>query len=562
MTIHRLFAAIALLCALALSPSPAHAEWYEASSDHFVIYADDKESDIRRYAENLERYHSAMEYLTGKKFEKPSPSNRVVIFVVGSQRELQKIAGGQSRNIAGFYVPRAGASRAFVQDIRNKNGYPDFSTIVLLHEYAHHFLISSQRFEMPRWLGEGMAEFFAAATFEKDGGVLIGRVARHRAGELFYAQDVSVRELLDHDLYEKNKGKRYDAFYGRSWLLYHYLTFNPERRPQLRKYQTAIVEGQTSIEAANEAFGNLDQLQRELDQYMRGRRFMQLTLPSTDLPVGNIAFRKLPEGEAEMMPLRIRSQRGVNAEQAAELVVKVREVAAKYPGNPGVLAALAEAEFDSGNDAAAIAAADRAIAIDPKRTNPYVQKGFAMFRMAANAEDADAKEAAYEAAMEPFSKLNTLENDHPLPLVYYYRSYTERGATPPENARHALERAAQLAPFDKVLWFNVAVMQMQEGKIALARESLQPIANDPHGRGRAAGAKSLIALLDETAEGTSLNMREVLSKQGGELADEAADDTGDTGEGYRGDGDTGDGDTGDTETGDLNTGNEVGKETQ
>ncbi len=533
MTIPRLFAVIALFAALVSTPSIARAEWYEASTDHFVIYADDKESDIRRYAENLERYHAAMERLVGREVEKPSPSNRVVIFVVGSGPELRKVAGGKNRNIAGFYVPRAGASRAFVQDIRHKNGYPDFSTIVLLHEYAHHFLISGQRFEMPRWMSEGMAEFFAAATFERDGGVLIGRVARHRAGELNYAQDVSVRELLDYDLYEKNRGKRYDAFYGRSWLLYHYLTFKPERNKQINAYAQAVFQGASSIEAGEKAFGDLDQLQRELDQYMRGRGFTMLTFEPGELPVGDIAFRKLPEGEAEMMPLRIRSQRGVNAQEAAELVVKVREVAAQFPNDPGVLAALAEAEHDSGNDAAAIAAADRAIALDPKRVNAYVQKGFAMFRMAADADD---KAAAFDAAMEPFSQLNALENDHPLPLMYYYRSFAERGVAPPENARHALERAAQLAPFDKSLWFNVAMMQMEEGKVALAKESLQPIANDPHGRGRAVGTKAIIALLDQAEEGTRLNVGEMLAKLG---SDVAADDSDADGEGSE-PGDTGD----------------------
>lgn len=210
------------------------------------------------------------------------------------------------------------------------------------------------------------------------------------------------------------------------------------------------------------------------------------------------------------MPLRIRSQRGVDAEEAAELVVEVREVAAYYPEDPGVLAALAEAEYDAGNDEAAIVAADRAIAIDPTRTNPYVQKGFAMFRMAGDAED---KNAAYKAAMKPFSQLNELENDHPMPLMYYYRSFVERGAEPPEAARHALERAAQLAPFDKDLWFRVAMMQMSEGKVGLARSALQPIANDPHGGGYSERAKALMVMLANVDEGTKPDPRDLMLSQ-------------------------------------------------
>ncbi len=523
----RLLSVFALIAAMLLLSSPARAGWYEASSDHFVIYADDKEKDIRRFAENLERYHSAMEFVTGRKIEKPSPSNRVVIFVVGNQRDVRRIAGTKSKTLAGFYVPRAGASRAFVQDIRNKNGYPHFSTIILLHEYAHHFLISSSRYAMPRWMSEGAAEFFASAGFEKDGSVLIGRPAIHRGTELAYAKDVSIRELLDADLYDANKGKRYDAFYGRSWLLYHYLTFNKERSGQITDYWVKVLNGAPPIQAGEEVFGDLDQLEKELDAYVRQRRMFTYNLSPEKLRSSKVTLRKLPEGEAEVMPLRMRSQRGVDREQAEELVVEVRAVAAKYPSDPGVLAALAEAEYDAGNDDAAIAAADKAIAIDPSRTNPYVQKGFALFRIARDADDQD---AAFERAMKPFTALNRRENNHPLPLIYYYRSYVQRGVEPPENARHALERAAQLAPFDKTLWYNVAVMQMNEGKIGLAKSSLLPIANDPHRSGRTNTAKSLIALLDRTEEGTKISGRDIMLAQTMETVDLSGEDEGGEGE--------------------------------
>lgn len=190
--IDRLVLVIAALLGLA---SPARADWYEASSDHFVIYADDKEADIRRFSENLERYHSAMAFLTKRETGLPSPSNRVTIYVVGGEQEMRSLSG--SKTIGGFYVPRAGGSRAFVQDIRNQRGYPDFSTVILLHEYAHHFLISSSPLALPRWLNEGAAEFFAAASFNDDGSLLIGRPALHRAGDIAFADPVHVRELID-----------------------------------------------------------------------------------------------------------------------------------------------------------------------------------------------------------------------------------------------------------------------------------------------------------------------------------------------------------------------------
>lgn len=492
---------VALLAMIAAAASPAQAKWYEASSEHFVIYADDSERDIREFAENLEKYHSAMVLVSGRSVEAPSPSNRVTIFVVGSQRDIRKLSGSDSKSIAGFYVPRAGASRAFVQDIRNRsNGYPDFSTVILLHEYAHHFLIGSSRYAMPRWMSEGAAEFFASAGFNKDGSVQIGRPAMHRAGELHYADEVSVHELLDAELYEQRRRKGYDAFYGMSWALYHYLIFGEERKGQLDEYAGLVMQGKNSLEAAKEAFGDIDVLDKEVERYLKQRKMFNIKLPPERISYGPISLRELPEGEAEMMDVRIVSQRGVTREQALELVVEAREIAARFPNDPGVLTALAEAEYDAGNDDAAITAADRAIAIDPMRPNAYVQKGYALFR---KAEDADDPETAYSEAMKAFSALNKIENDHPVPLIYYYRSFVERGLPPNENARHALEWASRLAPFDQGLAMNAALMLAEEGKIGLAKFTLEPLATNPHGGSLSEQARDYLDMLELVEEGTS-----------------------------------------------------------
>ena len=490
---------LGLLAAASLS-APAHADWHVAESDNFVVYADDRWQDLQEFGEALERYHAGLNVLNNRKATKPSPSNRVTIFVVGSEGKIRKLAGDKSGNIAGFYVPRAGASRAFVPDIRMGGRETDWSVTILLHEYAHHYLISNTAFAMPRWVGEGAAEFFASAKFEKDGSLAIGRPAYHRATELNYARDVSVRELIDPELYEQNKGRRYDAFYGRSWALYHFLYFSEERRGQLSQYLQGIARGTDQIEAAQQAFGDLDELQKDLDRYLDQRRMKVWNLPADMLTANPVKVRKLSEGEAAIMPLRIRSQRGVTREEALELLPDVRKVAAEFPGDAAVLAALAEAEHDAGNYDEAIAAADAALAIDPTVKNALVQKGFALF---AKAEEADDQDAAYAAAMAPFSALNRLEQDHPLPLMFYYRSFVERGAEPDETARHALERAAQLSPFDRGLAMNAGLMQAREGKIALARHTLGPVAANPHGGAMAQSAKRFIEEMAQAEEGTA-----------------------------------------------------------
>lgn len=494
-----MFRTILAAVSLAAIAAPAQAEWYEASSDHFVVYANDSEKDIRTFVTNLEKFHSAMEFITQREVPKPSDSNRVTIFVVGSDARMRQLSG--SSVIAGFYIARAGQSRAFVQDIRNKSGgYPHFSTTILLHEYAHHFLISGSRFAMPMWLSEGAAEFFASASFNSDGSVMIGRPALHRANDFAYSVDVSIEALLDPAVYEKERGRQYDQFYAKSWLLYHYLTFGEERRGQLGKYWAKVREGVPALQASKEAFGDLRALDKELDRYLRQRRMTTFNLSRELVKTSPVTMRRLPAGEGAMMNVRITSQRGVDRKEAVKVVGQARKIAAEYPNDPGVLSALAEAEYDAGNDDAAIQAADRALALDRTQKNALVQKGYALFRKAADAPD---KAAAYKAAMAPFSALNALEQDHPLPLIYYYRSYVDRGASPNETARHALERASVLAPFDQWLASMTALMLAQEGKIEFARAQLEPVKANPHGGKLAEKAKEILAALETVKEGTA-----------------------------------------------------------
>ena len=181
------------------------------------------------------------------------------------------------------------------------------------------------------------------------------------------------------------------------------------------------------------------------------------------------------------------------------MLVQARGVAARYPGDAAVLAALAEAEYDAGNDAEAIAAADAALALDPAQVNAYVQKGYALFRRASDVEGEE-RVAAYRAAVAPFLALNKIENDHPLPLMFFYRSFAERGTQPPEQAVLGLRRAAELAPFDLGLRLTLATQQMLSGELDEARANLVPVAYNPHGGDMAGGARQVIERIDAGGE--------------------------------------------------------------
>lgn len=475
-----------------LLPATAGAAWLEASSTHFVVYANDSERDIRLFSQQLERFHAAMSVMTGIRPEAPSPSSRVTIFIVSGEREVRSLYGATRENVSAFYIPRAGGSVAIVPRITTGTTVLDFSMTALLHEYAHHYLMSISRFPAPRWYSEGSAEFFASASFEKDGSVGIGRPAHHRAGELFYGKDVPVSELLD-PANAKRRPSNDDNYYGRSWLLVHYLTFGGERQGQLQRYLRLLVSGSSPGDAAREAFGDFDRLEKDLDAYLSQGQINYLKMPAARLETGPIAVRAMRAGEAAIMPVRIRSRRGVSTKQALALLPDAREIAMRFPDDPAVLSALAEAEHDAGNDREAIVAADAAIARDPTQVNAYVQKGYSLFRIAAS--DADPV-GAFTRARQPFLELNRLENNHPLPLIYYYLSFLEQKTEPTPTAIAGLKRAADLAPFDLSLRMMLARQQVLQRQFAEARASLAPIAFNPHGGTMAGAAQRIIARID------------------------------------------------------------------
>lgn len=492
---------IATGCLLLLAAATANAAWLEASSEHFVIYGDQNEKSLRGFAERLELFHAAMAHTFGRQQKPPSPSNRVTIFVVSDQDEVREVVGADSRYLAGIYLPRAGAAIAVVPE--DSNGFKETALsgeTVLYHEYAHHFMYVHTRRTYPRWFVEGFAEFLAGAKFKLDGSVTLGVPHEHRGAELAEARQVPIRRLLAFDGGAGDSKTRYDAFYGQSWALFHYLQFEPERAGQLEKYQQLLATGDADLEAAEGAFGDLDQLEKDVDEYVRRKRLNTLLIDRKHLDIGPITVRALRPGEAEVMPVVIRSKVGVTPEQALKLVPEARRIAAKYPDDPAVLAALAEAEFDAGFNDAAIAAADRALAIDPDRINAHIQKGYALF---AAAKSGASPPESWKEVRAQFARANRVENDHPVPLLRFYLTYLEQGEAPTRNAISGLEWAMQLAPFDPSLRWLVVQQMVRDQRFEEAARTIAPLAYSPHPSEHTEQARQLLSEIEARLTGSA-----------------------------------------------------------
>jgi tetratricopeptide (TPR) repeat protein len=381
-----------------------------------------------------------------------------------------------------------------VQRVQHEDDKTDLDAMsVLRHEYAHHFMFNNfENMALPMWFVEGFAEFNATATAEPDGSVTFGKPPLYRAAALAYDR-MPIRKLLSPDLKHATSVDM-DQLYGKGWLLVHYLTFTPARKGQLTRYLDALNAGKTSLEAGSIAFGDLDELDRDLGHYFRAPKISVISYYANALKIGQVTIRKLTPGESATMLVRVRSNAGVDSATAKTVLASARRAAKPYPADPGAQLALAEAEYDAGNYAECEQAANRALAADLKREKAFVYKGMAMMAAARAVKKTDS--ATWDATRAPLVAANRLEPDDPEPLMLFYDSFIEAGARPTANALAGLRQAFYLAPQDSDLRSKMVVAMIDQNNMPEARSALAPLAFDPHGGKYVEKANALLAAID------------------------------------------------------------------
>jgi len=179
--VRRLFLSFVLM----FTAVPARAEWWEARTDHFIIYSKSSAADAKAFAESLERYDESLRSLH---VIKPDPhlsdSRRVKIYRSGAIVDISVLAGDSESGVAGFYVPRM-EPVAFVPAREAVGSHVELDALtILFHEYYHHFMFRYFAGAYPSWYIEGIAELHSTLKFLPNGAFHIGDAPPARAEEL------------------------------------------------------------------------------------------------------------------------------------------------------------------------------------------------------------------------------------------------------------------------------------------------------------------------------------------------------------------------------------------
>lgn len=492
----RLLLVLVAMFSAAFSAAPARAEWWEARTEHFIIYSQDSQRNTRAFATELERFDHALRSLQAVQFAPiTSDSQRVMIFRSGDIQDISILAGGGA---AGFYIPRMNPV-AFTpvrgntltrESIVKRDSRTDLDPrSVLFHEYAHHFMFQYFAAGYPSWYIEAFAETVATIDLKDDGTFHLGNPPQYRSDALFGSMTtVTPQSLLASTA--KPDFEDYYGYYSVGWLMNHYLTFEPSRQGQLKAYLRLVNSGMDSAPAARQAFGDLNKLGSEIARYKRSGKLGGATVRPGTKANPQVAMRKLTEDEEAVMRSRMRSKAGVNRAKARDVAADARAIARKYPNGFLAQLELAEAESDVENYQSADAAVDRALQLRPESVEALVRKGQIGI-------ERGKKDKRYLAPARAFiAKAHKLDPGNPEPLYLNYLTYYHSGQAIPESAVIGLERAYDNARQDTGLRLVLARQLLSERKGPLAKAILLPLGLNPHESKNKKTMRGVIELID------------------------------------------------------------------
>ncbi|HEX6661873.1 MAG TPA: hypothetical protein VF067_08410 [Sphingomicrobium sp.] len=468
-----------LLFSILFLAAPASAEWWEARTEHFIIYSQDNEAATRAFATDLERYDHALRSLRQTKYEPVSADwQRVVIYRTGNVDFISRIAHAPA---AGFYRPQMNPvaftpvrDNKFSDSIIKHDSRTDLDPrSVLFHEYAHAFMLQNFPTAYPSWYIEAFAETVATIDLKPDGSFHVGNPPNWRADALFGGMlTVSPQSLLASTA--KPDGEDQYGWYTVGWLVNHYLTFEPSRKGQLITYLRLMNGGMNSAQAARQAFGDLNKLASEIATYKRRGKLLGIDVHPATPANAQVAMRKLGPDEEAIMRAKVRTKAGLTRSEARDVAGDARAVARDFPNSYPVLVELAEAEFDAEHYTEAEAAADRALQSRPNGSEALIAKGNILL------EKGKKDRQFLPAARIWFAKAHDVDTRNPEPLVGNYLTYFYEGGPIPESALIGLEQGYDKARQDKGLRLVLGRQLLAEKKGSLAKEIMLPLALDPH----------------------------------------------------------------------------------
>lgn len=236
----------------------ADAKWLRLESAPFRVLTDAGEGAGRETLERLEKARHAFAFLAPQAARLPFP---VTVYAIASESRFAAVRPGPSTH--GFYQS-APLSDLIVVRAGRESGR------ILLHEYVHMVLHHSTG-PLPKWLEEGLAEFYSTLEISNRR-IRLGIPVESHLGILsqlpWLAPDELAAVTRGSRVYDE--ASRAGVFYAQSWALVHMLRLGEGYRNSFDAFLAAMASGSSLPAAFQQVYGkSFPEIYPELKRYLQ-----------------------------------------------------------------------------------------------------------------------------------------------------------------------------------------------------------------------------------------------------------------------------------------------------
>lgn len=485
---------VGVLAGLALlaSPQMAHADWLQAESERFIVYSEGSERSLRDYVHKLEMFDRVMQFRFGIPIS-TVPPRKLPIYLVNGRSGLNRINPDSGRDTVGTYFPTE--EDIFAAAIRRDDAGLSGEE-VLMHEYAHHFMLGATPAAYPAWYVEGFAEYYMTANIKiSENSVSLGEYNQNRAYWIMAENWIPLDILLRSRPGEVRTESQRATYYPIAWLLTHWFYSDATRREQLKAYLTDIGNGTDSVEAMERATGmSLNELRAALRRYTRSRLNGQRI--SGQFPTPDIVVTRLPRSANDLLLINQRMKIGVPDKDRAALGQEVARLAARHGDDPLALLAAGHAGMHFGDRPAGERALLRLIEIEPDNVEALQFLAQERLRQARETDSPEERTPLRSQAREYLSRAYAAGNNDYRTLMLLTELRQTQPNFPNDNDMLTMGLTLDRAPQLPAVRLNYASALAEKDEKAEAIAVLRPLANNPHGGRASKYAERMIAALE------------------------------------------------------------------
>jgi tetratricopeptide (TPR) repeat protein len=458
------------LALLALTGGSLRAEialedWKHFESASFRLLSNGENEASTGILLDLERFRRAFTQLApGIDSSFPVPTRIVAFGDSGSYAPFKSEGDSSNTRILGqFLGHRDGNFITLNLDPRWSGGLG-----IIIHEYVHH-IVNQNLPGVPRWLNEGLAEYYSTCRGDGRFAVIGHPVERHlrwwRRSREVSVLDV-VGEARDTPIHSLDSAGQY---YAVSWGLTHYLLSKARGADLLANYLEEVASGEDRSESLLSVLGVSG---RELEAELR-RYIVAETLPTTSLALEDLGEVGITEAVASpgtvltvLAELAARLGNERHAEELFNLAL------GHEPESAEALAGLASLRDGQARLEEAGVLFDDALALGPKSARSYLRYGRHLLRRIELEEDSGrAKQLALDAKTS-FLTAGALEPSFAETLVMLAFVHLFDGLEAEEGLGFG-ERARELLPTRVDVVHTLIRLHLKLGSIDRATELLE-----------------------------------------------------------------------------------------